>query len=374
MSADFEDLIHDFVKECNKNIEEFDKTEVRCGLIGPSGSGKSSLINAVAGERIAAVGVVETTSGPQEFAHKGVIFTDLPGCGTKNWPKDSYIEKLKLLTYDCFLLITANRFTENDVFLFRELSGHDKPCFVIRNMFDRAVDDGLYDNSHSESETRRIITEDIQKNLQPSCPDRIYLTSARHPTRYDLKALLDDISESLDGLKRAKFVAAMAAYSEEALKKKRKVATDLILPYAGLSAANGFNPIPGLDITADIGILIKLGNKVAYIYGLTSSQFEYIKRLIGPRAVPTLLEKIAQFTTKYLLKEGVLLLLKQIGKRTTAKQASKWVPLVGPLISAGIGWHATFKFGEQLVDEAESLAREVLDGIIKGSDLHDESE
>jgi len=374
MSADFEDLIHDFVKECAQKIKEFDETEVRCGLIGSSGSGKSSLINAVAGERIAAVGVVETTSGPQEVAHKGVIFTDLPGCGTKNWPKDSYIEKLKLLTYDCFLLITANRFTENDVFLFRELSEHGKPCFVIRNMFDRAVDDGLYDNGHSESETRRIITEDIQKNLQPSCPDRIYLTSARHPTRYDLKALLDDISESLDGLKRARFVADMAAYSEEALKKKRKVATDLIPPYAGLSAANGFNLITGLDIAADIGILIKLGNKVAEIYGLTSSQFEYIKRLLGPRAVPTLLEKIAQFTTKYLVKEGVLLLLKQIGKRTTAKQASKWVPVVGPLISAGIGWHATFMFGEQLVDEAEWLAREILDGIIKGSDLHDESE
>ena len=217
-----QDLINDFEKKCRQGIAEFEKTQVRCGLIGPPGTGKSSLINAIAGERIAAVGVVETTSQPQEFVHRGIIFTDLPGCGTRNWPRDSYIEKLKLLTYDCFLLITAHRFTENDVFLYRELLARGKPCFVIRNMFDRAVDDARHDNKQSELETRQLITADIQKNLEPACPDRIYLTSARNPTRYDLKDLLNDISDALPGLKRTRFIADMASYGEEALKKNVK--------------------------------------------------------------------------------------------------------------------------------------------------------
>ena len=44
-------LIRDFASRCREKIEEFEKTQVRCGLIGPSGSGKSSLINAIAGDR-----------------------------------------------------------------------------------------------------------------------------------------------------------------------------------------------------------------------------------------------------------------------------------------------------------------------------------
>ncbi|MEI8122002.1 MAG: GTPase [bacterium] len=369
MSTNTKDLIQDFAEKCRKKLQDFEKTEVKCGLIGPSGSGKSSLINAIAGKKIAAVGVVETTCEAQEFTHNGIIFTDLPGCGTISWPKSSYIGKLKLHTFDCFLLITAHRFTENDVFLYRELTSLGKPCFVIRNMFDRAIIDADHDHSHSETETRKIIAADIQKNLHPTSPDKVYLTSARHPTKYDFSNLLDDISDALSGLKKARFVADMGAYSEKALKKKRKVAIDQIPIYAGLSAANGFNPIPGLDIAADITVLIQLGNEIANIYGLTSSQFEYIKRLLGPKAIPSLLAKIAQFAAKYLAKEGVIVLLRQIATRTTAKTISKWIPFVGPLISAGIGWQATFMLGEQLVDEAENLAREILEGIVNGSDL-----
>jgi len=372
MSTDVEDLIHDFAEKCRKKITEFEKTEVRCGLIGPSGSGKSSLINAIAGEKIAAVGVVETTNEPQSFTHKGITFTDLPGCGTQKWPKDSYIRSLDLNKYDCFLLITAHRFYENDAYLYRELTAMGKPCFVIRNMVDRAIADGKHDNDHTEEKTKKLITEDIQKQLAPNHPNRVYLTSARKPTKYDLKTLLNDMSETLDGLKRMRFIADMAAYGDEALKKKRKVATDRIPLYAGLSAANGLNPIPGLDVAADITVLLKLGHEVAHIYGLTNEQFEYIKRLLGPKAIPSLLAKIAQFAAKYLAKEGVLLLLKQIATRATAKQVSKWVPFVGPLIAAGIGWQATFMLGEQLVDEAEHLAKDILDGIIKGSDLPDD--
>jgi len=47
---------------------------------------------------------------------------------------------------------------------------------------------------------------------------------------------------------------------------------------------------------------------------------------------------------------------------------TKYVPFVGPLIAAGIGWQATFIFGEQLVAEAEQLAADILREIIDISD------
>ena len=129
------------------------------------------------------MGVVETTSFEQEFTHKdkGLILVDLPGCGTMNWPKETYIDRLKLLSYDCFLLVTTDKFTENDVFPYRELTRCGKPCFVLRNQFDRAVEDGFHDNGLSEKEVRRQIETNIRANLQPAPPERIYFASGRHP-------------------------------------------------------------------------------------------------------------------------------------------------------------------------------------------------
>ena len=155
--ADDPTLIRDFATRCRQRIEEFQKTQVRCGLIGPSGSGKSSLINAIAGERVASVGVVETTNDPLEISHRGITFVDLPGCGTRRWPKDTYVERLNLADYDCFLLVTAQRFYENDAYLFHQLRALGKACFVVRNMIDRAIEDGCHDHGHSEAEIRRII-------------------------------------------------------------------------------------------------------------------------------------------------------------------------------------------------------------------------
>lgn len=368
-----EDLIRDFAEKCREKLDGFEAAQVKCGITGPSGSGKSSLINAIFGEKIAPVGVVETTARAHEFTHegKGLILVDLPGIGTPTWPSESYIERLKLLTYDCFLLVTTERFTENDVFLYRELTSRGKPCFVLRNKFDRAVEDGLHDNGFSEEQVRQQIEADIRANLRPASPERIYLTSGRHPTKYDLSLLLNDVSDALTGIKRDRFVADMASYSEETLKKKREVALELMPLYAGLAAANGLNPIPGLDIAADIALLLKMGDAVAQIYGLTSKQFEYIKRMVGPNVLPGLLAKVAQFAAKYLAKEGIVLILKKIAARQTTKQTSKWIPFVGPLIAAGIGWKSTFMLGEQMVDEAEALAREILQAIIKGTDLPD---
>lgn len=365
--SDHNDLLREFAKRCKERIKEFEKTEVKCGLIGPSGSGKSSLINAIAGEQIAKVGVVETTDEPQPFTHKGITFTDLPGCGTKKWPKASYIKRLKLESYDCFLLITADRFTENDCYLFTALRELGKPCFVIRNKIDQSIDAGFRDSKHSEAETKKIIKRDIERNLAPAKPEKIYLTSAWHPAKHDLESLLEDIADALEGLKKARFVADMAAYGKKALKKKREVALEQLPLYAGLAAANGLNPVPGVDIATDIGILLKLGRSIAHIYGLTAKQIEYIERFIGPEIIPLIVAKVAQFTAKYLAKQGIAAALRKIATRVTAKQVAKWVPFVGPLVSAGIGWKSTFMFGQQMIDEAEALADEILKDVLKRS-------
>jgi len=201
--ADEQTLIRDFASRCREKIEEFENTQVRCELIGP-----------------------------REITHRGITFVDLPGGGTRRWPKDTYIEWVKLANFDCFLFVTAHRFTENDAFLFHQLRALGKPCFVVRNMVDRAIEDGLHDHGQDAADTRRQIQQNITTQLEPDPPDRVYLTSAHQPAHHDLQSLLAAIGTALDGLKQSRFIADMAAYGdgEEAHKQKRKVAQERIPP------------------------------------------------------------------------------------------------------------------------------------------------
>lgn len=359
-------LLQALIVRLNQMKKEYENSKVKCGIIGMSGSGKSSLINAIAGEKIAQVGSTEQTLDPQEYQHGGLYFIDLPGCSTQKWPKVSYINDLKLNKYDCFIIVTANRFYEDDAFLYDELNNKlKKPCFIVRNKFDLAVIDEKFDNDLTEEETREKIIKNITDNLSPHHPKKIYLTSARQPKLYDLPELLYDISTSLEGIKRERFIADMAAWNEKAFLEKRKVAEKMVLIYSGLAAANGLNPIIGLDISVDVSLLLKLSKEISHIYGLSEKQFSFIENfIVDEPTLRALKQKIAQYIAKYLLKEAIIKILGNIGKREALKVAAKYVPFIGQAIAAGLGYKLTFNFGEDLINESEKLSKELLEHII----------
>lgn len=79
--------IDQIVAEATRQSTEYNSTTIKCGIIGLSGAGKSSLINAIAGQKIAQTGSTETTMEAQSYINKGIEYVDLPGCGTQKWPK-----------------------------------------------------------------------------------------------------------------------------------------------------------------------------------------------------------------------------------------------------------------------------------------------
>ena len=367
MQADLTGAVMDYARQCKEKMAEFDKATVRCGVIGIAGSGKSSLINAIAGEQVCATGCTEQTQEKQEYRHHGLILVDLPGCGTDAHRRESYVSQHNLEDYDCFIIVTSNRWREDDTYLVTELRKMRKHFFVVRSMFDQAVAAEWRDNRLPESEVRAKIERNLLSQLRENGTTKVYLVSAWHPTQYDLEALLEAIAKTLDGVKRQRFYADMAAMGEAGLKRKREVLTGLLPYYAGLAAANGINPILGLDVATDIAILLKFAHEVASVYGLDKKQMDFVERMFGLERIPALAGKVAQFTAKYLAKEGLVLLLKQVATRAASKEMVKFVPFVGPLIAAGIGWKTTFILGEDLIDEAEQLAREVLDAVAQSA-------
>jgi len=132
-----------------------------------------------------------------------------------------------------------------------------------------------------------------------------------------------------------------------------------------LAAANGLNPIPGLDIGVDITLMIKLSKEVQGIYGLNKEQQEYNMHLLDKKSAKLIATKVLQYAARFGGNEAIMILLKKASTTLAAKTASKWIPLVGPVIAAGIGFTMTSWIGNDMIIEAEEIAQETFNSFKK---------
>ncbi len=352
-------LIHE---KLQKELDEYKNAKLACAIIGRSGTGKSSLINAIVGEEVVETGVVESTMREQKIDHKGLSISDLPGCGTEKFPRESYMTQFDIDRFDCVILVTSDRFYEDDLFLIDELSKIKKPVYAVRTKIDFSVDREKR-KGKTEEETLEVIYNDLKSRLEGYRVKGIYLTSADYPQEYDLDKLLQDVTKSVTDLKRQAFLRTISITSEEVLKEKRVLAEKVASKYAGLSAVNGLNPVPGVDVAVDAGILLKMFNDIQEIYGLNKEDQEFTQKIIGADSWKAIGGKLAQYTLKYGGKEAIMILLKRLGTSMTGKEISKWIPFVGQAIAATIGYKMTSSIASDMIDDSEQIAREIFNTI-----------
>ena len=263
--------------------------------------------------------------------------------------------------------VNANNKIESfdDLFLIKEVSKLQIPVYAVRNKIDQSIISAAK-RGISEGETLKTIFDDLNKNLENVKSNGIYLLSADNPFAYDFNRLLTEIAKNLDKIKRERFIADVTAKSAEMINQKRVVAEKLVSRYATLSAANGLNPIPGVDVSVDLGLLVKMANDITNIYGLTKNgqkYYESFSDLSNNAKLRTALAKISQYAAKYVGKEAIMILLKRFAVSTLSKTTSKWIPFVGPAIAAGIGFIMTSSVGNEMVDHAEALASEIFESF-----------
>ncbi|XP_028250615.1 interferon-inducible GTPase 1-like [Parambassis ranga] len=150
-------------------------TQLNITVIGVSGAGKSTFVNAFRGindgdDGAALTGCKENSKEAIAYFHPNypnVTFWDLPGIGTTNIPAKKYKKKVGLEKFD-FIIISANRFTENDVRLAQEIQKMGKRFYFVRSK----IDSDLYNEKKSrksnfnKEKTLTDIKEDCIKGLQ----------------------------------------------------------------------------------------------------------------------------------------------------------------------------------------------------------------
>lgn len=187
-------------------VHQWKNISLNIRIIGNGGAGKSSFINAIRGlhgddEGAAKVDVTEATKQPTPYSHPNnamMKFWDLPGVGTKLFPKESYLEKIGFERFDFFLIFCHVRFTEVDAWLSEEIQKQEKQFFFVRSKVQNDIDNDrkAHPKIHTNDPigTKKALLHQMRANIQDNLgrlyrEEKVFLIDSYEPNEYDFALL-----------------------------------------------------------------------------------------------------------------------------------------------------------------------------------------
>ncbi|XP_023250531.1 interferon-inducible GTPase 5-like [Seriola lalandi dorsalis] len=296
-------------------LDQQNNIPLNIGITGESGSGKSTFVNAFRGidnrdEKAAPTGVVETTSDVAPYPHPNypnVTLWDLPGIGTTSFPADKYLQHVGFEKFDFFIIISADRFRENDVKLAQE----------------------------------------IQRSLQEQGVEspQVFLVSSFELHLHDFHLLQETLERELPAHKRNALLCSLPNISREIINKKKKVLQSEIKYSASLSTFIAAVPVPGLSVAVDLAILIKSIVKYQATFGLDSESLQNLAHTTGVpladlKAVMTSPLAAGEITKELVM--NTLLLSSSTAALMEVEEGSRFIPIIGIPIAMGLSFTTTY--------------------------------
>ncbi len=345
-------MLNQDAEAIRKKAEEAEITPVYIALFGQPGAGKSSLINAIVGQPLAAIGVEnDVTTERTDYEWNGLFLSDLPGYGTAKFPAATYLKKFEIAKFDIFLCVTAGKLKADDILFFRELAHAGKRCVFVRNKIDAEFEPGVTD-----AEMRARIATSVHEQIGRD--DKVIFTSCR--TTQGLDELITTITNTLSGVKRDRFLRSAAAYSKEFLDAKRAACGNYAWYAAGVSALANMVPVPGLGITADITAMLAAMAKIRSDFNLTSARMDRFANLM-----PSVAPFINTFIS-YATSEGATLLLKRVSLGVATAEAAKYIPGLGTLVAGAVSLATIRLVLKMYIDDCYKIADEMLTAHFQG--------
>lgn len=124
-------------EELGINIEDYHNF----AIVGPTGVGKSSYINAIVGALVATVGEFEATKRPQYYLvpRTPVALWDFPGYNTPRQPVADYFIRNKLYAFDAVLFMDAGHAQGGLRAVVDHCASFGVPYAIVRNKADDLI-------------------------------------------------------------------------------------------------------------------------------------------------------------------------------------------------------------------------------------------
>ena len=336
--------------------------EMKIAVMGNPGTGKSSFINAILNVRpgdegAAEVDVIECIPEElKEYQHPqnhNLKLFDLPGAGTPRFPFKTYAETVNLWQYDFYIIVTSDRFRENDMHFIKEMKAKKKRFFFVRTK----VDESIKNKQRFEQISGQAVLEKIRNycvaNLA-QCgienPD-VYLISNHYNMLYDFRRLGEDLLKAFPNFKRDSLTLSLNAFSEEMIKEKKKLLKGRILKvalFAAIDIKRSHIRIPGINtekVAAEIDFYkIQFGVDDVAIAKILSA-------LRTPKAKTRFHDEIKKFKSRSNPENWITEMYEQFKDVGKAYKGIGFLPFINIVVTGGISYYVTILMLEKALSE-----------------------
>ncbi|XP_077065547.1 interferon-inducible GTPase 5-like [Siphateles boraxobius] len=348
---------------------QFLNVSLDIAVTGKTGSGKSSFVNLIRdlsddADGAAPTGVTETTLKRTLYKHPtmpNVKIWDLPGIGTPNFKANKYLESVKFKTYDFFIILNSERFTENDIMLAKEIRKQKKCFYFVRSKIDIDISSEQRRPGFNEQDVLDKIRKYCVRNLNELGYAEVFLISSVDLGKYDFEKLQNTLTEDLPDYKRSALLQAWPVCSAATLEKKIKLFE--VLTWAASLASAGITvvPVPGTSVACDTTIAFLFLLRCYYAFGLDDRS---LKRLSEKVNKPLLEHRAKSKFANAIQKKEVttIRVCASVVIMSTVADLLSLFPGVGSAFAAGFSFASTqclLKEGlKELADTARVIRKE----------------
>jgi len=361
-----------------RKCDEWKNIPLNVAVIGNSGVGKSSFINAIRcltadDEGAADVGVTETTLEIRSYPHPDnplLQFWDLPGVGTDEFPRSTYLADIDVDRYDFFLLMTADRFTENDTWLGNEFHKRQKKYYFVRTKIGADISNNK--RAHPRTHNEEIVVKDIRESTEQhlrknGCENvPVFLIDSYKLKKHEFEQLEYRLVEDFPKLKRSALVMSLRATSQRMIRLKVAELRSRMWMFAALSGAVAAVPVPLVSLGFDLKLVANEADVYHTQLGLDETSLKRYAKLMscdyrqlqsavnrhvhykaaGVEATKKLVETLCETATSLL--------------PSAVAEGSRFIPIIGSFIPAPISFAGTYCVLKLVLNRMESAALEVV--------------
>ncbi|XP_063729104.1 interferon-inducible GTPase 5-like [Symsagittifera roscoffensis] len=369
---------------------------INIAIIGQSRQGKSSFINALCGEEVAAVGdLAPTTMEIQKVANTdfpNCVFWDLPGIDGIKFKRETYFDDIKLQenNYDVYIIVTKEMLGDGELFVAKELVARGKLFYLVRTHVDEKVAKLVKKQKVSENDAVAEIRKLLMTQLNESGFDqelhKIFLVNVEEPFEamqyFDMALFVETICRRgfASQTKASAFLFSIKIRGPQMVQEMYSQLRKRIKVVATASAAGGAQPIPGVGMILDAKLIydeIKLYLEKFNLTKVSIAETEkkahkepesiekMVVALLSSKngAISLVREQNHWFSTKNLHTQVLLVFLKSLGLVVLSESVEGMMkvtlPIVGLAAAGGLSFVTTLIQLEIILRSARNVALEV---------------
>lgn len=141
----------------------------------------------------------------------------------------------------------------------------------------------------------------------------------------------------------------------------RKQCRTMVNKRATASAMAAVVPVPGVDIGADVAIMLELLPAINRKFGLSPEQLDQVDGKMKAQILVIATSLGSEVIGKVITKEVITTLLKKVGIKVASKQVAKFIPILGQAAAAGISFGAMKHLGNSHIEDCYQVCRKIAD-------------